>query len=91
MVGNSFLLSESVHDLPASTQVLYLAMCMEAAGRRSFTFPEASMKKYGLAPMTAKRGIQALIDAGFISKTVSGKNTRTPNEYEFSFRWKGIV
>ncbi len=91
MVGNSFLLSERVHDLPASAQVLYLAMCMESGGRRAFTFPENSMKKYGLSTATAKRGIKTLIDAGFITCTCSGKNTRTPNEYEFCFRWKGLI
>ena len=90
MVGNSFLLSERVHELPASARCVYLAMAMECGGKAHFTFPERTMKKYGFDPSTAKRAIKTLIANGFITCTCSGKNTRTANEYKFCFRWKGI-
>ena len=90
-VGNSFLLSRKVQHLSFATRWTYQAMCMESAGRNRFKFPESALQKYGIPSRTGRRGIDALIEAGFIERTCSGKNTRTPSEYCFCYKWKDIA
>ena len=87
-VGNSLLLSKKFQALRSSTQMLYLCMAMESGGKREFKFSKGTMTKYGLNRSTAVKGIEALIEAGFIKKDSSGKNTREPNKYEFINEWK---
>lgn len=86
-VGNSLLLSSCFQDLSAGARFLYLCMAMESGGKRDFTFPLSSAKKYGIAKNSFSRYIKELSDSGFIS-VHSMANLRQPNEYSFSFVWK---
>lgn len=87
--GNSLLLSPHFHELTAGAKFLYLCMCMESGGRRDFTFPLGAAKKYGIAKNSLTRQIAELKEAGFI-QVQSMANLRQPNEYSFSFVWKGV-
>ena len=89
-IGNSLLLSDKFGDLSASAQHLYLCAAMEAGGHREFIFPAAAMKKYHLARSTAQSALNELTQHGFIELMSCGKITREPNQYRFSFRWKGL-
>lgn len=86
-VGNSLLLSSCFQELSAGARFLYLCMAMESGGKRDFTFPLSSAKKYGIAKNSFSRYIKELSDSGFIS-VHSMANLRQPNEYSFSFVWK---
>ena len=86
-VGNSLLLSSCFQGLSAGARFLYLCMAMESGGKRDFTFPLSSAKKYGIAKNSFSRYIKELSDSGFIS-VHSMANLRQPNEYSFSFAWK---
>lgn len=96
-LGNSLLLSHVEKEtgketnpfvkLSPGAKILYLSMCMESGGHRSFRFPQTAAKKYGLPPSSFWRYVQELIREGMIKKN-SGKNTREPNDYEFCFDWK---
>ena len=87
-LGNSLLLSDAFQQLSSGAQMLYLCMALEAGGRREYSFPLASAKKYGIAPRSFRRYASELIACGFVECS-SGWNTRTLNEYSFSFSWKG--
>ena len=87
--GNSLLLSEEFQALTAGARFLYLCMTMESAGKRDFLFPLSAAKKYGIAKNSLTRQISELKEAGFIH-VQSMANLRQPNEYSFSFEWKGI-
>ena len=86
-VGNSLLLSTRFQGLSAGARFLYLCMAMESGGKRDFTFPLSSAKKYGIAKNSFSRYIKELNDSGFIV-VHSMANLRQPNEYSFSFAWK---
>ena len=94
-VGNSLLLSHEIDgveknpfvELPDGAKVLYLSMCMEAAGKRTFEFPLSAAKKYCIPNGSLRRNIKKLIDAGFI-RCQSGYHARLSNVYEFSLDWK---
>lgn len=87
-IGNSLLLSKEYQALSPGAGRLYLCMAMESGGHRRFEFPEETIKKYGIAPRSARRYIEELIEHRFIICISSGKNTRTNNEYEFFLDWK---
>lgn len=87
-VGNSLLLSEAFQELSMGARNLYMCMAMESGGKRAFTFPQLSGKKYGFPPRSMRRYQQELIDAGFIELESSGKITREKNAYLFSARWR---
>lgn len=63
-------------------------MCQDAAGQREFEFPHSRFAHYGISNATARRSIDALIAAGFISREYSGKISRDENRYRFSLAWK---
>ena len=86
-VGNSLLLSPRFQGLSPGARFLYLCMAMESGGKRDFTFPLSSAKKYGIAKNSFSRYIKELRDNGFIV-VQSMANLRKPNEYAFSFTWK---
>lgn len=89
-LGNSLLLSKAFQELSSGAQVLYLCACLESGGRRQFTFPARSMRKYGLSVRSGQRHISELVEKGFVSCVSSGKITRTDSEYEFSLQWKKV-
>ena len=66
---------------------MYILAANEAAGSRDFQFPALKMKALGIKERTARKYIKELVDAGFIELVRSGRNTRTPNDYRFSFHW----
>jgi hypothetical protein len=86
-VGNSLLFNKEFQSLGAGSQMLYLCMSMESAGKRKFVFPQAAAKKYKISPSSLRRHVDELEAKGFI-KVYSGKATREPNLYEFCYDWK---
>ena len=86
-VGNTLLFNQAFQSLGAGSQMLYLCMAMESAGKRKFIFPQAAAKKYKITPSSLRRHIDELEAKGFI-KVYSGKATRDPNLYEFCYDWK---
>lgn len=87
-IGNSLLLSKAFQQLTAGAQLAYLCMSMESGGKMDFQFPKSALRKYGLSETSGARYIKELIAAGFIEIAESGRTTRTPNRYCFSFQWK---
>ena len=87
LIGNSLFFDSTFQSLSPGAKHVYLAMCLECGGRRSFTFPHLSARKYGIPARSFDRYTAELLAAGFISK-VSGAATRTPNEFNFEFAWK---
>lgn len=86
-IGNSLFLSKEYRELSYAAQAIYLCMALESGGKRQFTFTKTDAKKYGICPKTLYRQIKELQDKKFLTVS-SGKNTRTPNEFEFCFSWK---
>ena len=89
-VGNSLLLSKEFSRLSQGARCTYLCMCMESGGRRAFIFPKSAAKKYGIPHRTLLRHVEELVGKGFLEKTLSGKCTREPNRFQFSFRWRAL-
>jgi len=87
-VGVSLLESKAFQRLSPSTRLLYLAMCHDAAGHQEFEFPHSRFAHYGLSNGTARAGIDALIESGFITREYSGKIAREANRFRFSQSWK---
>ena len=87
-IGNSILLSKQFQALRPTAQILYFCMALESGLHRDFIFPQKTMTKYGLNRSTAVKGIEELIETGFIRKVYSGKATREPSKYEFINEWK---
>ena len=85
-IGNTLLFDKKFTSLSVGAR--YLA-ANEAAGSRDFQFPALKMKALGIKERTARKYIKELIDAGFVELVRSGRNTRTPNDYRFSFYWLG--
>lgn len=79
-IGNTLLFDKKFTSLSVGARYLYILAANEAAGSRDFQFPALKMKALG---------IKELIDAGFVELVRSGRNTRTPNDYRFSFYWLG--
>lgn len=88
-VGNSLLLSGAFQTLKPGARQLYLCMAMEAGGRRDFLFPQAAARKYGFAPRSFWGYVRELEEHGFLLCR-SMRSIRRPNEYCFSFVWKGV-
>ena len=69
----------------------YLAMALESGGHSGFTFTlGTAKKKYGISKSSLDRYVKELIQAKFISLVCSGRITREPNKYRFSFEWKDV-
>lgn len=86
-VGDSLMFSPKFQELSQGARLLYFAMAMESAGKIEFKFPLSKAKGHGFKEMSFRRHISELEEHGFITVT-SGKNTREPNVYRFSFEWK---
>lgn len=87
-VGTSLFEHAAFQALTPAQRYLYLCMAQYAKGRIEFEFPQACFKRFGIAHGTARAGIVALIDAGFIEKDYCGRIAREKNRYRFSLRWK---
>lgn len=87
-IGNSFLLSKEVKDLSPGARLMYLAMAMESAGKREFTFSRSTAQKFGISETTAARYIKELSSSGFIEMVSCGRFARVANVYRFSMNWK---
>lgn len=86
-VGNSLLLCDAFKALSPGARALYFAMLMEAGGRDEFQLPKSDLKKYGFPERSARRYIEELREAGFITWS-SGWTVREPNDYKFSPTWR---
>lgn len=88
-VGLSMLTDKRFQSLSGGARCTYLCMVSEAKGKRDFVFPRATAeKKYGIPPTSLKRHVKDLCDNGFVELSSSGRATREPNFYRFSFEWK---
>lgn len=90
-IGNSFLLSKEVQDLSPGARFMYLAMAMESAGKREFTFSRSTIQKFGISETTAARYIKELSSSGFIEVVSCGRFARVANVYRFSMDWKATT
>lgn len=90
-VGNSLLLNRKFQELTQGARFTYQCMAMESGGRVNFTFQKSSAAKYGITESTLSRHIKELTSSGFIEIEESGRYTRTPNRYKFSFRWRQSI
>lgn len=82
----SILKSAKFHRLTYGARLLYISMLSEGDTHAKFTFPRKTAERYGISPRTLVRGVQELVDAGFLICR-SGRSTRTESEYEFSKKW----
>lgn len=89
-IGNSLLLSKKFQELSSGAQMVYLAMALEAGGHPGFIFPLGAARKYGVSESSFSRYVKELIQKEFITLVASGRTTREPNQYKFTFGWKGI-
>ena len=88
MVGNSLLLSKKFQNLGTGARFLYLAMSLEAGGKREFQFSRSSIKKFGVAETSFSRYLKELIDGKYIEVVFSGRHSHEKNIYRFSLDWK---
>lgn len=88
-VGDTLLMDKTFQVLSPGARTLYCCMAMECGGRRDFLFPRACALKYGFAEKSFRRYVAELEARGFLLRH-SMKTLRRPNEYSFSFVWKGI-
>ena len=65
-VGNTLLFNKVFQSLGSGSQMLYLCMSMESAGKRRFIFPQAAAKKYKITPSSLRRHVDELEAKGFI-------------------------
>ena len=87
-LGVSLFESAAFQALTPAQRILYLCMIQDASGHQEFEFSKARFARYGFSSSTARAGIEALIEAGFISRDYSGKIAREANRYRFSLAWK---
>lgn len=87
-LGATLLQSKTFQSLSHTTRNVYFAMLVESKGFKEFEFSRTTSARYGFSDKTTRRAINRLIEQKFIVKKQSGKNTRTPNKYEFSQEWK---
>lgn len=86
-IGNSLFFNEKFQSLSIGARYLYILAANEAAGSVNFQFPARKMCALGIKERSARNYIRELENAGFIEKVRSGRNTRTANDYRFSFHW----
>ena len=87
-VGSSLMRSPAFLKLKPAVRMLYLYCADQAGNAREFQMPASMLEQYGFNERTARRYFDILIEAGFLDLAQSGQNTRTPNDYRFSDRWR---
>lgn len=87
-LDRTLLTSERFRELNGAQRFTYIAMTLVSQGKQEFRFTASLAEKYGIAPNTLWRHVDALIKAGFIKRKRSGWNTREPNIYEFCLDWR---
>lgn len=88
-LGESLLKSPIFQALSPSEKIVYLCCCVEAGKERRFYFPrQTAQKVFGLSWSTVHPALKSLQEKGFVKMVYSGRLTREPNLYEFSFAWK---
>lgn len=88
-VGNSFYLSQAVHNLSPGARWLYQCMGIESGGRRDFVFPHSAAKKYGIPKTTFDRHAAELVEKGFVERILPpGRERWVKAEYRFCLGWK---
>ena len=78
-LGNSLLLSSKSEEgleqnpflrLTNGSRFVYLAMALEAGGRREFEFTRSAAQKYGLSNSSLRSAVCELVEAGMIKSGV---------------------
>ena len=88
-VGNGLMLDSRFQALSSGARWLYLALCMEAGGKRAVAFPHRAAKKYGIAPTSFDRQVLELRKAGFVERVEDGDFAQfAPAVYRFSLVWR---
>ena len=88
-LGNSLILDCRFQALSPGARWLYLALCLEAGGKREVAFPHRAAKKYGIAATSFDRHISELQKAGFVTRVEDGNYAQfAPAVYRFSLAWR---
>lgn len=88
-VGNSLVLDARFQALSTGARWLYLALCMEAGGKREVAFPHRAAKKFGIASTSFDRYIVELQRVGFVTRVEDGSFAQfAPAVYRFSLAWR---
>lgn len=88
-LSQSLLQHPAFKALTQGERMVYITMVAACAGRNQFSIPRASYEeKFGIPHNNFWRAVKKLEQAGFIQVKQSGKNTRTPNVYQFVDTWK---
>lgn len=85
-VYHDLLLNKNFLSLKKSSKLVYFYMLDYSVGNREFEFPYSIYSKI-TARQTFQESIKELTEKGFIEVIEYGKNTRTPNKYQFSSKW----
>lgn len=86
-LGVSFFENEHVMQLTGNEFKIYVLMIKVAGPNREFSLPRAVYGQY-CAPNTFHDALKSLIKKGFIELVYSGRCTREPSRYRFTFDWK---
>ncbi len=83
----SLIHAEPFITLSFAAQILYIRMCIQAAGKCEFVYAYSQYRKR-MSKSTFMRAKEELIKNGFIQVVECGRNTRTANIYKFCSDWK---
>jgi hypothetical protein len=86
-LGVSFFENENVMKLTGNEFKIYTLMVKVAGPNREFSLPRSIYGRY-CTPSTFNDVLKSLIKKGFIELVYSGKCTREPSRYRFTFSWK---
>lgn len=87
-LGVSLFENENVMNLTGNEFKIYALMVKVAGPNREFSLPRSVYGRY-CSPSTFDDVKKSLIKKGFIEMVYSGKSTREPSRYRFTFGWKG--
>ena len=76
-------------NLSSSAFKVFVCMCMESAGKQTFTFPHSKYKDY-MALNTFTKAKDELIAKGYIEEVQNNQNLRKANVYKFVSDWKMV-
>ena len=82
--------SKNFINLSDGAKAVYMTMSAISRGKKEFYMTASEAENLGYNVRTFRRRIDELIKAGFIRIKESGKNTRTPNIYEFTLNYTMI-
>lgn len=86
-LANTQMISVAMRSLSNSAYRIYVNMKLESKGNVQFEFPFSKYKSYMTRP-TFEKGVNELVEKGFIDVVQRNANLRKPNVYRFSDKWK---